>query len=460
MERIVRKLLLSSFSVGLVLVTQQIFAADLAQVYQDSLDHDQTYANALATEKDAAEASPQALALLLPQIGIKAIGGIAKTTTTGGGADQSPLTSKSFAYGLALTQQVFNYSDWMGLASAKNSVKAAYATFSFAQQDLIQRVTTNYLSVLHSQDLLTYAIQKKNDLYQQYQQAEESFKVGTKTKTDVYQARSAYEGAVSAYIQAKNNLAIAYEVLSVNTNKHYDQLKPLGKKIPLIVPKPDNIHSWMHAASTNNWQVVSARYEMFASKDNLSEQRAAYLPSISAGVDYNNTVTANSQNGVGGNNSSTRVVAQPNVAVTLTMPIFNNGAGASSDISSSVRQYMAKYEEAQTTFELTNRQQVANARTYYLDVVSDISKVEADRKTIIYDRSALEGTQAGYQVGTQTMLDVLNQENTLYNDLSTYAADRYQYINDAISLKETAGTLSEKDLDSINTWLMYPEAEK
>jgi outer membrane protein len=460
MNSLSKKLLFSFIGIGAMLISQQAFSADLAQVYQDALDHDQTYANAFATERAAAEASPQALAALLPKIGASSSESLSRTTNSGssvaGGVIGSAAGSnkaRAFAYGLSLSQQVFNFPDWLGLSSAHNTVKAAYATFSYAQQALIQTTISNYLNVLQTEDLLRYAEEKKKDLEQQYQQADEAFKVGTKTMTDVYQARSAYEGAVSAAIAAKNNVAIAYENLSVSTTKHYQELKPLGNKFPLISPHPNDIQSWMKAASQQNWQVVSARYTMFADKDNLSEQKAAYLPSVSATAGYSNTVTNNTNNGV---SASERAIT-PSAALDLNVPIFNDGAGASSDISSAIRQYIALYEAGQTTFELTDRQQVANARTYYLDVNSDISKIEADRKTIVYDRSSLEGTVEGYKVGTQTMIDVLNQENTLYSDLSTYATDRYQYVNDAISLKIAAGTLSEKDLESINTWLAYSE---
>jgi outer membrane protein len=66
---------------------------------------------------------------------------------------------------------------------------------------------------------------------------------------------------------------------------------------------------------------------------------------------------------------------------------------------------------------------------------------------------AVEAAEAGFEVGTRTMVDVLTEERNLYKAKSDYARSRYDYLINGIKLKEAAGSLSELDLQQINQYL-------
>ena len=67
--------------------------------------------------------------------------------------------------------------------------------------------------------------------------------------------------------------------------------------------------------------------------------------------------------------------------------------------------------------------------------------------------SALTATKAGYEVGTRTVVDVLNSTQKLYSAKQQLSSARYSYILKNLQLKETAGILSEQDLVTINNGL-------
>jgi outer membrane protein len=81
-----------------------------------------------------------------------------------------------------------------------------------------------------------------------------------------------------------------------------------------------------------------------------------------------------------------------------------------------------------------------------MTVVSDVSRVAARKQSIVSSRSALDATQAGYEVGTRNVVDVLNAQNTLFSSERDYANSRYDYIIDMLQLKEQAGLLSPEDV--------------
>jgi outer membrane protein len=86
-------------------------------------------------------------------------------------------------------------------------------------------------------------------------------------------------------------------------------------------------------------------------------------------------------------------------------------------------------------------------------VISEISRVQALRQSVESNRTALRATQAGFEVGTQTTVDVLQAQNLLRRAETTYSASRYQYIMNILLLKQAAGTLSDADLEQIDGWL-------
>jgi outer membrane protein len=93
-----------------------------------------------------------------------------------------------------------------------------------------------------------------------------------------------------------------------------------------------------------------------------------------------------------------------------------------------------------------------------MTVISDVSRVMARKQSIVSSKSALDATQAGYEVGTRNVVDVLNAQNTLFAAERDYANSRYDYINNILLLKEQAGLLSPQDVINLDSFLQAPPA--
>ena len=66
---------------------------------------------------------------------------------------------------------------------------------------------------------------------------------------------------------------------------------------------------------------------------------------------------------------------------------------------------------------------------------------------------AAEATEAGFEVGTRTSVDVLLALRTVFEAQRDYSRSRYDYLLDTLRLKRSAGTLSPDDLLQIDGWL-------
>jgi outer membrane protein len=137
-----------------------------------------------------------------------------------------------------------------------------------------------------------------------------------------------------------------------------------------------------------------------------------------------------------------------NWSLNLTFPLYTGGSN-SAKIQTSV--YNARL--AMQTVEQITRQTERQTRDAYLQVVSDISRVRALKQSVESNRTALRATEAGFEVGTQTTVDVLVAQNALRLAETDYAQSRYNYLLAAMALKQASGSLTEQDVMDVDNFL-------
>jgi len=118
-----------------------------------------------------------------------------------------------------------------------------------------------------------------------------------------------------------------------------------------------------------------------------------------------------------------------------------------------VRQSIYNRDAAQDSMEIERRQVKANALNYYRSVLAGISQVESGKAAVDSAQKALDATRAGFNVGTQTMVNVLLAIQTLTQSEGSYSQARHQLVLDRLLLKQSAGTASLDDLQNINSLL-------
>ncbi|MFL6592760.1 MAG: TolC family protein, partial [Luteimonas sp.] len=94
-----------------------------------------------------------------------------------------------------------------------------------------------------------------------------------------------------------------------------------------------------------------------------------------------------------------------------------------------------------------------NTRNSYQTLVAGISEVEARRLALVSARSAYEASQVGLEVGTRTVIDVLINQQNLFNSQREYALARYNFLQNRLLLEQAAGTLEIGDVEDINRLL-------
>lgn len=426
-----------------------VSAADLMDIYRQALENDTVFKEAYNNYMANREAIPQARSALYPQLLLS--GQLARNVLdVKAGSAHIAQSYNNSQWTVAASQAIFNYKSWAKVQQAKAAVKAAQATFNDAAQNLILRTSKAYFDVLFARDTLSFAEAKKRANKRQLDQGEERFKVGLDAITSVYEAKAAYDTSIAEVISAKNNQINQNENLRKITNHVYDFLAPLrDSRIPLIKPEPNNVDEWVDTGLRQNYNLFAAKYNLEASRDNLKSLSAGGWPTLAIQGNSNQI-----HNDIPSQNLGTGAIFAPNkqtqsnIALALNLPLMQGGL-----VQSQTRQAQYNFQSSSEVLERTYRDVVVNSRIAFNNIVDGISKVKADRQTVVSRINSLESTEAQYQVGTRTMVDVVTAQQRLFEAQTQLAQDQYNLIYSFLTLKYLAGTLNANDVEEINSWL-------
>lgn len=442
-------------------------AASLLEVYQQALQSDPLIHEAEARRMATFEAVPQARASLFPQI--RAGGSWTSGTRSGlenfevedppgsGNVDfrlvEVDSESDSFDWNAELRQSIFRWDQWVGLKQAEKRVAKAEVDFEAAQQDLIVRVVSRYFEVLGAEDRLTSIHADRTAIARQLEQAKQRFDVGLIAITDVQESQAAYDQSIASEIQAKRELATARELLREITGEYIPTLSAPGDQFPLVSPNPADEASWIDQAMDQNLALVSSRFDEEIARDDIAFRRTGHYPTVELVANYRDSNGDFTIQKIAGNPATIPPFPtdgnQDSISVQFNIPLFEGGR-TSSRVREAVYLHRASREQLQRVARETERA----TRDAYLGVNSEISRVNALGQAVASSRTALEATQAGFEVGTRTIVDVLNSQRSLYIAITNYYQSRYTYIGNVLRLKLAAGTLQIQDLEEIDRFLV------
>ena len=141
-------------------------------------------------------------------------------------------------------------------------------------------------------------------------------------------------------------------------------------------------------------------------------------------------------------------LATDSVSLQFSLPVFSGGS-TSARVQQAVYQHRASRERLERTARETERQ----TRDAYLGVISEISRVQALKQALESSKTALKATEAGYDVGTRTTVDVLAALGLVFVAETNYLRSRYDYLINGLRLKQAAGTLTVEDIAQIDALL-------
>ena len=421
---------------------QASLAEDLVTVYGLALKNDAELMIAESNYLAAVQALPLARSGRKPQISLNASGSARESDNSETGDNDS----ETVGYSLNLTQSLYDTEIQGDINVAEASTAAELARLKAVRQALILRVSETYFGILAAGDNVEFAYAERTAIARQLEQAQKRFEVGLIAITDVHEAQARFDTAEADAILAENILDNAFESLVLITaDSSVKKLAPLGDDLNLSLPNPMIAEPWVLLALENNLDLIAAQQDLNAARYERDKNSRSGYPTLDLTASYaDNDVDGDEVRGDFQQDDLT-------LGIELQVPLYTGGR-----ISAEQAEAESNFVSAKNTLLLQTRLARQQSRTAYLDVVSGISQVRALKQALDSSNIALAATQAGFDVGTRTSVDVLLSLRETYRAERDYARSRYDYLLNKLRLKQAAGLLKEDDLFEINRWFIQP----
>ncbi len=418
-------------------------AADLMDVYREAQAQDPVYSSARFAFDASKEIVPQARATnFLPSLSLS-------TTYSRNHRQTEGFASTDFnsnGYTLSLTQPLFRMQNWISFGQAGLQAKQSEAVFADAAQSLIVRTAQAYFDVLLARDNVALSGAQKTAINEQLAQAKRNFEVGTSTITDTYEAQAKYDLAVAKEISDLNDLEIKRQALQQLVNKMPATLAPLRANPMLTLPMPSDMDLWVKAAEEASPVIAQSRLANDIAVKEVDRNRAGHLPTLDLGGTYGSSSQPfTTSSGSVGASFETKSAG---IGLTLTIPLYQGGG-----TQSRVRQSLSNRDKANADLENTKRIVAQSVRQNYLGVTNGVAQVKALEAALVSNKSSLDATVLGKEVGVRTNVDVLNAQQQLFQAQRDLQQARYTTIMSQLRLKSAAGRLVEEDLAEVNRML-------
>ena len=434
--------------IGLTSASSALHAEDLVTIYQQALVNDPVVLKATAQYRISQEDIESVRSVLLPQI--NAFGGyqISESDNAFPGLELTTINTDGMNYGVRLDMQLYHHDSWLRLSTGKQAAHRSDLNLQTAKQDLILRVAQAYFDILSTKDSLVFATAEKTAIARQLEQTKQRFSVGLTAITDVLEAQAQYDNAVTEEIRSENAIYNAEEALRVITNIYPKNLYILNTDLfSTSTPLPSSADEWQVLAESKSLDLIAQKITVDIAKKNISTSRSGHYPTIDLNGSYQRNDNTVENNGM----EVPDLPALDNYAIgiNVNIPIYSGG-GTSSAVSKAQQNYVLASQD----LALTHRNTVRDTRNSYNTVIAAVSAIKALNQSVLSAKKALEATEAGFEVGTRTIVDVLDSTRNLYNAKRNLSSTRYAYIQSILSLKRSAGTITEQDILDVNKGLI------
>ena len=419
-------------AIGMVPAVQ---AQSLVDLYAAARDFDASYQSAKAQNDANLYKADQAMALVLPKVGINA--------TWSAGLAQADRTFNNNSMTLDASQGLYRPADDASYAQSRKAVQQAASALQIAEQELILRLSQAYFDVLASTDSLELVKAQKVAVQEQLAAAKRNFEVGTSTITDAREAQARFDLVLAQEIAAENDLRVKTLALAQLVGK--SDVKPLAvaPDFNLSQFSPADMNEWLTVGQTEHPVIRQLNLALEVARLETQKANAANRPTVDLVARYqattNNGSVASSL--FAGSNAYT-------LGFNINMPLFSGYS-----IQNRVKETLSLEDKARADLEAAQRNVAQSTRAAFMGVDSALGQVRAYQAAAISSQSALDANKLGYQVGVRINIDVLNSQSQLYDTKAKLSKARYDVLVGNLKLRQASGILKAADLQAINALL-------
>ncbi|WP_347988995.1 TolC family protein [Methylomonas sp. AM2-LC] len=339
-------------------------------------------------------------------------------------------------------QALFDLATFLRYRSAEDSTRQATAEQDAYRLELSGELLDRYLLTLEAVDKISYLQEEKNAVDMQVKRLTEMQKRQMVKITDLYEVQAYHEQLATQIIEAENEKAISLEQLREISGILPTNLDLLS--VQLFPKAPNNVEQWISDAINSNPGLYALHAALDSAEHNMAASRADHLPvlSLQAIETYSDQSFDNRQISPTGNGYQ---VSSVNLLVNV--PIYEGGR-----VEAGYHEASAKRQIVLQEFEKLKREIERQTRSAFLNASSGESKIDSTLRHLEAIKKTHAAKQQGYELGVNTIVDVLESQRDVYKAHIEYQKSCYDYARSLIMLRVWSGGLSVENIEEIDKW--------
>ena len=335
----------------------------------------------------------------------------------------SPATNWNGSYGLNANVTLYQ-GGAITHTIEQNKLQADQAVLQTKQydQNLVVQILQAFLSVLGNQELLKYqeAVVTASD--EQLKQGEAEWNAGSIIESDYLLLKAQDASAKSNVINTKtvivNSLISLKNLLSMNPMDNLEIVYPQDEDFDALALLPSQEIALQKCIATSPTLKLSQN-SIDISTNGIKLARSGYYPTLSLGGSVGTGHT------IDYSDFGTQLADEFNqrIGLTLSIPIFDNFR---------TKSQVSQSRAALTQAELSEKEQSLNVSQTlvqeYQNVISLYSQYKANDVTQdAYNKTYL-AYKAKFNLGSATVVDLLQQQNNYLNALNSFIQSKYGFL--------------------------------
>jgi outer membrane protein, type I secretion system len=427
-----------SIFVALLLQTGVSQALGLLDAYEAALENDPVYRSAIHENEAGQEEKAIGLAGLLPNLSFTRTQSKNTGNQTLGPSPKQSLNFDSRVTTLSLRQPILNLEATASYRQGAAQANSSRARFTGQSQQLIVRLVEAYVETLLAQDQLMLAQTQQDTLEERKKVNEQMLQKGEGTITDVLETQSQYALAQAEVIEAQDEYEVArLRLATIVGNQDIVQLDRLSADFQINALQLVDYESWEELALNRNAELVTQRYAVTSSKEEINKSRSGHMPRL-------DLVASLSRNNAASFITANRDADIASIGIEINVPLYAGGR-----VNAVTRQSVANRARAEADLNAMTDDVLVELRRQYQLTLSSVKRIESLELAVESARLLVQATEKSIQGGIRINLDLLDAQQQLFSAQGELSQARYDYLLAYLRLKLTAGDLVLDDLQRI-----------
>ncbi len=354
----------------------------------------------------------------------------------------SEVDSRSYSVGVGGGITLFDgLANISNISQKQDNLKAIEYNIEKAKQNVVYETANYYYQVINADELKK--VREENVKYYQkfYETVQERNRLGSVAKADVYTAQVQLGNAELLLIQAQNSYETALSsflnYLGLNVLEDYSLVDPYGGQTDIdadsYLKDYEDVRAMVNAALDNRFDYKSQQLTVSSAESGLTISRSSLFPSLSGSYSYSSGATKP------GNLFDRKVLS---FGLTLSFPIFSNWATESQIQSAEVN--LSNAREDLLALERSVKIEVKQG---FLDLTAAKKSLDVASKNVTAAEETRKINQERYNLGSGTILDVLQADRDHTDALRNKINALYDYYTKRDNLNNALGKLEYKKFE-------------